>query len=265
MMGLLDHACPSGKELDLAVRRYFEMVFCDEVDVYIYLLGFLKRSVRRMRVEGEENLKEVLGGRGGILLSAHFGGGFWMLPLLKEKGVRAHFFSADIRREDYPSKSVLYLYHRLRVGAVERASGERVLFKKDGKEGIVKALKAGEWVIVLFDVPPYRVRENVEAVFLNRRARFPVGIISVAKEMNSPVVPFFSYLDNGQDRRICFEKPIYVKNENESVETCVRLIEKRIIERPDHWHFWPIAEQFFTGSPLRGDCVVKGKTEKMSC
>ena len=79
--------------LDLATRRYFEVIFCDEMDLFIYLFGFWRRFIRGVKIEGEENLKEALRKRGGILLSAHFGGGLWILPFLKEKGVKAHFFT----------------------------------------------------------------------------------------------------------------------------------------------------------------------------
>lgn len=235
----------SREELDLATRRYFEVIFCDEMDLFIYLFGFSKRFIRGVKIEGEENLKEALRKRGGILLSAHYGGGFWILPFLKEKGVKAHFFSADIKREHYPSKKALYFYHRLRNWAVERASGGRVLFKQDGKKDLMKVLEKGGWVIILFDVPPFLVRENMEVSFLKKRAFFPKGIISIAKETNSLILPFFSFLDEGGQRRICFEEPIHVIDEEECVKRCVKLIENRITERPDHWHFWPIADQFF--------------------
>ena len=215
------------------------------MDLFIYLFGFSRRFVRGVKIEGEGNLKEALGKRGGILLSAHFGGGFWILPFLKERGVKAHFFSADIKKEDYASRTAQYYYLRLRNWAVEKASGGGVLFKQGGKKDLIKVLEEGGWVIILFDVPPFLVRENMEVSFLGERSFFPKGIISIAKEMNAPILPFFSFLDEGRERRISFEEPIHVIDEEESVKRCVKLIENRIFERPDHWHFWPIAEQFF--------------------
>ncbi len=246
MAELLDEANPSRKEPDLSVRKYFEVMFCDEIDIFIYLIGFSKRFIESIRMEGLENLKEASKSKGGILLSAHFGGGFWILPFLKNRGMVAHFFSADIEITNYqPFRKALYYYHRMRMWAVEKASGGSVLYKKEGKKGLVKALTEGKWVIILFDVPPFLVRESMEVPFLKRRAWFPKGIVSIARETNSPLLPFFSFLDEGKKRRICFEKPFYVDDEGEGVERCVRLIERRIIERPDHWHFWPIADQFF--------------------
>jgi lauroyl/myristoyl acyltransferase len=237
---------PCSREgLDLATRRYFEVIFCDEMDLFIYLFGSSRRFIRGIRIEGEENLRKALKNGGGILLSAHFGGGFWILPFLKERGIKAHFFSGDIKKEDYASRMALYYYRRLRGWAVERASGGRVLFKQDGKKNLIKVLEKGGWVIILFDVPPFLVRENMEVSFLKKRAFFPKGIISIAKETNSPILPFFSFLDEGRQRRISFEEPIHVIDEEECVKRCVKLIENRIIERPDHWHFWPIADQFF--------------------
>lgn len=235
----------SKEELGLAVRRYFEVVFCDEIDLFIYLFGFSRRFVRGVKIEGEGNLKEALGKQGGILLSAHFGGGFWILPFLRDRGVNTHFFSADIRKEDYASRTAQYYYLRLRNWAVERASGGGVLFKQGGKKDLMEVLRKGGWVIILFDVPPFLVKENMEVSFLGKRTFFPKGIISIAKEMNCPILPFFSFLDEGRGRRISFEEPILVVDEEESVKRCVKLIENRILERPDHWHFWPITEQFF--------------------
>jgi lauroyl/myristoyl acyltransferase len=242
---LLQGEFSSKEAMDLALRRYFEVIFCDDVDAFIYLFGFSKRFLKKVKIEGEEHLHEALKAKGGILLSAHYGGGFWALPFLKQRGFKVHFFSADVKKEDYPFKKALYFYHRLRNGVVERASGSRVLFKNEGRKGIIRMLEKGEWVIILFDVPPFLVKERKEISFLGRKMWLPTGILSVAKEMNAPILPFFSFLDDGKHRRICFERPIYVKNEGEGMEACARLIEKRIIERPDHWHFWPIVGHFF--------------------
>jgi len=246
MTQLLDDARLSKKELDLAVRRYFEVIYSGEIDIFIYLFGFSNIFMRRLIIEGEQNLREALGDGGGILLSAHFGGGFWIFPFLRDLGIEAHFFSADIRREDYSFKKALYLYDRMCNWVVERASGGRVLYKRERKRGLMGPLEQGKWMIVLFDVPPFLVKENMEVSFFGKKAFFPKGIISIGKKMDVPIVPFFSYLDKGKYRRVCFEKPIYVKDEEKCVEECVRLIEKKITERPDHWHLWPSADQFFT-------------------
>ena len=151
-------------------------------------------------------------------------------------------------KEDYPSKKALYFYHRLRNWVVERASGDKVIFKQEGKKDLIEILEKGGRVIVLFDVPPFLIKENMEVSFLGKKAVFPKGIISIAKETNSPILPFFSFLDEGKHRRICFEKPLHVIDEEECVKRCVVLIESKIIERPDHWHFWPIADQFFVNN-----------------
>ncbi len=245
MIELLKDAHFSRKDLNLATRRYFEVLYCGEIDMYIYLLGFSKIFMRRLKVEGEENLREAMGDGGRILLSAHFGGGFWVIPFLKDLGIEAHFFSADIKPEDYPFKKALYLYERFSNWVVERASGRRVLYKRERKKGLIGPLEEGKWVIVLFDVPPSLVKEKMEVLFLGKKTWFPKGIISVGKETDVPILPFFSYLDKKNGRRVCFEKPIYVNDEGKCVEECVRLIEKRILEKPDHWHLWPLAGQFF--------------------
>jgi lauroyl/myristoyl acyltransferase len=243
MTGLLRNVSFSGEELDLATRRYFEVVFCDEIDLFIYLLGYSKRFVRSLKVEGEENLREALRNEGGILLSAHFGGGFWILPFLREKGVAAHFFSADIAIENYPSGKALYYYHRLRMRGVEKASGEKAIFKKGGRQELIRALSEGKWVIILFDVPPFLVKDVMEVPFLGQKAVFPKGIISITKATHVPLLPFFSFLDEGK-RRICFERPFFVDNIEEGVKTCVKLIETQVTRRPDHWHLWAVADQF---------------------
>lgn len=243
---LLPDDPPRDEALSAIVRQYFEVIACDELDAYLYLSWFSKSNLRRLKIEGEENLKTAMREGPGILLSAHFGGGFWILPFLRSRGFSAHFFSADVRKEDYPRQVPLYLYYRLRSWAVERASGRKVLFKGEGREEMRRILKQGAWIIVLLDVPPLLVKERIEATFFGKRVFFPKGIVSIAKEMNLPILPFFSYLDQGRSRRICFENPVRVKREKECVESLVRLIEGRILERPDHWHFWPLVDQFFT-------------------
>jgi len=246
---LLGEASLREKDLDLAVRRYFEVIYADEMDTLIYLLGFSKSHNRSTRIEGGGPLKKVLKSGAGILLTAHFGGGFWSLPWLKEAGMKAHFFSANIKGENYPfNRKALYLYEKLWVWVVARASGGKVLFKAGGRKDLVETLRGGRWVIVLLDVPPFMIKEKMEVSFLGKKAWFPTGILSIAAEMNVPVVPYFSYLEKGMRRRICFEKPIYVKDEDEAAKACVGLIEARIRQRPDHWHLWPFADQFFSSS-----------------
>ena len=252
MVELLGHSHFSRKELDLATRRYFEVMYCDEIDNFIYQFGFSKSFVRRLKFEGEENLNEVLrSGSAVILICYHFGGGFWILPFLRGRGVRVQFFSTDIKKEDYPSKRAFYFFHKLSNWVIGRMFERRVSYKKEGKKNLLKALREGVWVTTAFDVPPYLVKENVEVQFLSMKTRFPKGLISIAKELNIPVLPFFSFLENGTGRKICFEKPIYVKDEEECVKECVRLIDQRIRERPDHWHMWPVADQFLSQSSYR--------------
>jgi lauroyl/myristoyl acyltransferase len=245
MIRLLGDARFSKKELALAVRRYFEVIYCDQIDRFIYVLGRPKSFIRRLEIEGRENLNEALRNEGGIFLSAHFGGGFWILPFLRNLGIKAHFFSADIKRENYPYQTPLYLFDKLGKWVVGKASGERIFYKQDGRKSLFKALKEKEWLVVLFDVPPSLVKENMEVSFFGRRVWLPKGIISLASELNVPLLFFFSYLDAGKRRRICFEKSIYVKSEEDCVEKCAKLIEQKIMDRPDHWHLWPSAGQFF--------------------
>jgi lauroyl/myristoyl acyltransferase len=246
MTRLLDRTPLSKEELDQAIRRYFEVIYCDEIDNYIYLLGFSRRFIRRLKIDGEENLTGVLNhGGAAILICYHFGGGFWVLPFVKGRGVKIQFFSTDIKKEDYPSKRAFYFFHKLSNWIIGRMFERQVAFKKEGRRSLIKALQEGFWVSTAFDVPPYLTKENVEVEFLDRKTRFPKGLVSIARELNVPILPFFSFLEEGRYRRVCFEKPIYVKDEEDSVRECVRLIEGRIRERPDHWHMWPFADQFF--------------------
>jgi lauroyl/myristoyl acyltransferase len=245
MTQFLPGASVSAEATEEVLRRYFEVLFCDDIDAFIYLFGFSKWFLKRVRIEGEEYLKGALRQKGGVLMSCHFGGGFWVLPFLRARGFKVRFFSADIKKEDYPDRKVLYYYLRLRSWAVERASGEGILFRKKGRQGLTQSLQEGAWVLVLLDVPPHLVQEKAEVSFLGRRAWFPKGIFSIAKETKVSVLPFFSFLERRGYRRIVFERPMEVVDEVESLNESVAMLEKRVRERPDHWHFWPIAHQFF--------------------
>ena len=246
MVELLGRSHFSRKELDLATRRYFEVIYCDEIDNFIYLFGFSKSFIRRLKIEGEGNLSEALRSHGGFLLCTHFGGGFWILPFLRDKGMKVQFYSPDIKKEDYPYKKAFYAYLRFSNWMIQKVFNRRIIYKREGKESIIKALKEGKWVTTAFDVPPYLVRENMEVQFLGKKTRFPKGLFSIAKEVNAPILPFFSYLDKGKGRKICFEKPIDVMDERECVENCIKMVERKIKEKPDHWHLWPFADQFFS-------------------
>jgi lauroyl/myristoyl acyltransferase len=122
-----------------------------------------------------------------------------------------------------------------------------VLSKGEGKQGIRRVLEEGEWVIILLDVPPFRVKDHVKVSFLGKKILLPGGILSIARDTGAPILPFFSYVLDGRIRGIRFEKPIVrVENEEECAGQCARLIEGWILERPGHWHFWPIVHEFFS-------------------
>jgi hypothetical protein len=92
----------------------------------------------------------------------------------------------------------------------------------------------------------------MEVPFLRERAIFPKGIISIAKETRVPILPFFSFLDGVKQRRLVFEEPFFVDKVDEGVHTCVKLIERKVVERPDHWHLWSVAHQFFVHPKREG-------------
>jgi KDO2-lipid IV(A) lauroyltransferase len=147
----------------------------------------------RVRFEGLEHLdtaRAAAPGGGAILLTAHFGS--W------------EFFAAAMTARGYP----LTVIHRARDDAGfdgvlaerRRESGASYLARGSAALGVVRALRGGSLLAVLFDQNA-RADEGVFVPFFGRLACVRSGPVQVAMSTRVPVVPLFLHRDESDPTR----------------------------------------------------------------
>jgi KDO2-lipid IV(A) lauroyltransferase len=153
---------------------------------------------RRIRVEGEENLRAARRlGRGVFLLSAHLGG--WELGAIRA-GMLGEPISPVVRPLDNPLLERELSRRRTRFG-------NRPIAKRDAARDVLRALKRRGTVAILIDqnVLP---REAVFVPFFGRLAATTPALARFQIATGAPVVPVFTWPQGEGRYLLAFEPPI---------------------------------------------------------
>lgn len=184
--------------------------------------------------EGEENLRHALAeGRGGFILSAHFGN--WELT---SAAMSLHFGSGAmiVRPMDFAPMDQLMNVLRSRFGT-ESISKQRAMRR------VLGTLIEKKLVGVMLDqnIDWY---DGVFVKFLGRWACTNKGLALMAIKTRSPVLPVFPVRQgDGRYRIIIGEEMRLIRTGDktrdveENTALFTRVIEKYVLAYPDHW-FW---------------------------
>ncbi|MGA1823568.1 MAG: lysophospholipid acyltransferase family protein [bacterium] len=186
-----------------------------------------------LQFEGEEYIQSALSkGKGVILLSAHTGNwelaGAGMslvgLPInVVVKGIRNPYINdiITIQREN---------------------AGTKIINRRNGIKGIVKALRNNEIVCFLVDQAALK-RNGMRLNFFNHPAWTNIGVIVLALKYNPTIIPTFALRD-GTRHRLVFQKPFeLIRTDNfkadirENALRMNKVVEGIIREYPSQW-FW---------------------------
>lgn len=239
-----------GESGNSGAERYLEIVACDELDAYVFLFKSSRQILQCIQVEGEEHIQEVRQkGKGAILLSAHLGGGFFIFPFLHSRGIAPQMMMRPATRENFPDFFTLYLYARFREWCVSRAIGFPPLLSGRDVWETARVVRQGAFLWIALDVPPHLTGKTKQTEFFGRAARFPYGAFVLAARAEVPIIPFFSLLNENNQRTFRFLPPIWPTPAPQEMEKafhfCVQLLEKEIRTRPEQWFFWEGSWIFF--------------------
>jgi KDO2-lipid IV(A) lauroyltransferase len=127
-------------------------------------------------------------------------------------------------------------YVDARLRKYRTQDGEMMTFPKSrqGMKGMVKALKDGEHLGLLFD---QKYNEGVDAEFFGMKARTGTAFIELAQKFDCPLVPVRCIRDYGTDFTIEVCDPIQTQNRDvmDILEECHALLEQWILEYPEQW------------------------------
>lgn len=194
---------------------------------------------------------ELLGawppGDGPVLaLTFHWGGGHWGIRSLAATGRRVACLSAPFETQPPRGLSVALRYGYSRLAEVERVAGAKLIYAGTNARPFYRALKRGESLLALIDVPPGEVGGAHPVTLLGRPAVLPSGLLKLAQSTQLPVVMFAVEVDRASGRRrVHVSEAFRVDDRDEAMQRVAAELERLLRLRPAAWQFWPIAHAFF--------------------
>jgi KDO2-lipid IV(A) lauroyltransferase len=193
---------------------------------YIRMDQVAARSDRR-RAQGMEHLRAALsGGRGAVIVSAHFGNWEAIRLAARDAGVEVGILRRHFNNPDFDALSL----NRV------RKAGEPVLHKgRDGLRAMLAHLRAGGAILVLVD---QRTSGGALLPFLGREAETATAIAGVATKTGAAVIPAMaSRAADGLSFDVRFEQPVPPGEPDAMFRAINAAIGSWIAERPGQW-FW---------------------------
>jgi KDO2-lipid IV(A) lauroyltransferase len=194
----------------------------------------LPRLSELLELQGVHHLRRIAGsGRGYFLLSGHFGSWEWVALHQATLGCPLWMITRPL---DNPHLEEL-------LAARRRATGNRVVHKRNAVREMVKAIKHGHGVAMVIDQDFLSPGAHF-VPFFGRLAATTPTLGTLACRLGVPVLPVFSYPLPGGRYRVEYEEPIVppTGGDQEAAARLVTLqatarIEAAIRRHPSAW-FW---------------------------
>lgn len=225
-----DQSAPSRREIAQGafehLGRLFSEILCQGSDV--------ANPLRLTRYEGWQHLQQVAAsGRGYFLLSGHFGNWERVAYL---QGALGYPLWMIVRPLDNP-------YLERFFAKIRQGTGNRVIHKRSAVREMVRGLKAGKGIAIVID-QNFGEPARVFVPFFGRPAATTPVLGSLAVRLRVPVLPVFSFPQEGGGYRIAYAAPFEAPDtgdpEADALEVTRRataLIEEAVRACPRAW-FW---------------------------
>lgn len=224
----------------LWVRRLVTLV--DHADHYLGLWRSDAWMRKHLQVEGAWPAHE----HGVLLLTFHWGAGFWGLRHAAAQGLRPHALVASLETHAFQGRTVLSWYARSRNAHVARTLGSPTIDVAQHLKRVIWALRDNHSLLGVMDVPADEAQSSMAIELLGMQACVPRGLLRLAVDSQVPVVVYITGLDTRTGRRFLRIKPLGVYTEVTDLAAQVfGELEQVIAEDAPAWHFWGIAERFF--------------------
>jgi KDO2-lipid IV(A) lauroyltransferase len=214
---------------------------------YLRFRTMSRKEIESMvEIEGLEHLDAILAqGRGGVLVTAHYGSWELFGIALAHRGYPVNFL---VGRQHNEMVDALLNEHRVKMGI-------GVIQVGVSARHILQVLRRNEFICILADQDARR--HGVFVNFLGRPASTPQGPAAFAVKTGSPILTGTITRTRGARHRGVLRPPIPVTPTGRDLEDIVRYtqaytdeLSAAILARPDHW-FWP--HRRWKTQPARAD------------
>lgn len=220
------------RQLNGIIRRLYQNLSQSYVELLKFPLLGEDYVNKYIKIEGEEKIARALEeeSKGVILLTAHFGN--WELASLvgSLKGYRMNVLARWQK------------FERLNgyLNMMRASRGAKVIFKKEAREEVLRALRNNEVVGILSDQDGGRRGEFVE--FFGRFASMQKGVAYFSLKTLAPVFPVFIIRERGPYHRIIIKDDISVtpssdmkRDIHEISQRFANMLESYVNKYPDQW------------------------------
>ncbi len=227
----------------LWARRLVTLV--DHADHYLGLWRGDAWMRKHLQIEGAWPARE----HGILLLTFHWGAGYWGLRHAAAHGLRPHALVASLGTQVYQGRRVMTWYARSRNANVARTLGSPTIDVALHLKKVIRALQNNHSLLGVMDVPADEAKASMNIELLGMQACVPRGLLRLAVDQQVPVVVYITGLDTSTGQRFLRIKPLGIYTAVEDLATQVfGELEQIIAEDAPAWHFWGIAERFFRRS-----------------
>jgi len=233
---------PPGTELEwLTTRRLVTLV--DHADYYLAVTRSDAYMRRHMQVHGTWPSPE----QAGVLLSFHWGAGMWALRHAAAQGIKGHALVAALDGSPFAGRKVLHRYAIARTAQVGVALRHSPLVISGSLRPVVQALRSGEQVLGLVDVPADQAEgSSLPITVCGMAARVPKGLLRLAFDMQVPVTVYINGFDVQTGQRFLRMEQIPSQPDLQTLaDTVFQRLDGCMKESTALWHFWSEGHRFF--------------------
>lgn len=221
--------------------RFRLLRLVDHADVYLTLLRGRRWRQRYIDVTG--TWPDT---RPGLLLTYHWGSGNWIWPMLRERGVHAHFLARRAVGTALGHTRLSHAFGNFRAWALARIGSAGPLFTGGSASEITQAWRDGCSVVGMLDIAAQREQGGLDIELLDRPARFPQGLLALAKQAQVPVALFSFGLDFATGRRqLRLECLADGFSPADAMSRYAAHLDARLREQPAAWQVWREAPAIF--------------------
>lgn len=225
------------KEINSIARNWFKNMSSGMIEL-LYLIDRPDEIIKRVNIEGEDNLITALSqGRGVILVSAHFGNFVLMMLRVAMAGYKTNYITRRMKDEEFREYVYDYCFEK----------GVQTIYSLPFRECIgqsFKALKDNQLLFILMD-QNHGQRNSVFVDFLGKPAATATGPVIFANRSKAPILPVFIRNDGINRHKIIIEPPVKLETPEQeelflqfNTAKLTKIIEGYVRRYPHEWGGW---------------------------
>ena len=181
-----------------------------------------------------------------MILFAHYGNGWWTLPVLAQQGKPVALISAPFPQLKKWSDKLWWPYLRLRWREMNRLGGMPLITMRGASQLMKNVLADGGRGLAAIDIPPALAKWCSPVPFFGRTAYMPRRAIELAHETGSGLWMFFGEIDRVTlKQHIRFEPVDLTHGVDAAFADYAARLEAAIVKRPGFWQAWGDVSLYF--------------------